>query len=111
MSVAGRYAVSRPSSGDPAMTDKELARLDALIAAATDGPWEAHELDHDEHRFDVAGPNLATICVVEEFDGELADDEVGEQVWADFQFIAAARSAMPRIIKAYRELKEQSAKR
>jgi hypothetical protein len=84
------------------MTTTELDALEALTDAASEGPWEFEQAD-GAGDFYVSGPHATVICAAEDEDGELADVDVAERVRADMAFIAASRSAMPKLIKALRQ--------
>lgn len=92
------------------MTDEELAELERLCAAATPGPWYWNAEDEEMH---------TTVAVREEWPpGEWYDRTIVlDGVWwntgdagvraseSDIAFIAAARTALPRLIAEVRRLR------
>ena len=68
------------------MTPAERARLAALAAAATPGPWRA---DDQDHRTEVVSVNGAVVA-------DLRDHTQGD----DAALIAASRTAVPELLAA-----------
>lgn len=73
-------------------TDDQLAELDALCAAATDGPW--HLTDSDA----IVAPLTTT---------KIADMWEPTHTTRNGEFIEAARTAMPALLAEIRRLKQQ----
>lgn len=95
-----------------------LARLvenDAIIEAATDGPWAWSEEGDGDWTLDDQGPNLETVKRTEPhpFDGSTGAEETvisawGHDAWGIFveehdkEFIATARTEWPKVNAAVR---------
>lgn len=91
-----------------ALSEDDLARLDALDAAATPGPWKAvsSELYEDEYStctFAAQGPTCG-----KNGDTEHADDSA-EQAERDAALIAEYRTAVPRLVDALRATRVNAA--
>lgn len=95
---------TQSSTQTAAMTPAELAELEALEAAATPGPWEADEwYGMDDGGWCAVGPHHQ--CSDDEDDCDDSPDSPPHQrAKADARFIAAARSALPRLLARVREL-------
>jgi hypothetical protein len=92
------------------MTDAELSRLSEICEAATPGPWE-----YDGQHFEIHAPHNDNYWVIvsEECDApnDAPVDEFGHQYSPDYAFIAAARTAMPRLlaeVKALRRVADEA---
>jgi hypothetical protein len=77
------------------MTDNELDRLQALVDAATKGPWEYHDRGTN-YDWDVTGPRCLDLS-----------GYVKGMFWnrENAAFIAASRDAMPALIAEVRRLR------
>jgi len=82
---------------DP-MTDDELERLQQLCDAATAGPWTA-SIEGRDH--DAGSSFIATV-------GD--DIELIGATHADYDFIASARQAVPRLLAEVRSLRARLAR-
>ena len=82
---------------DEPLTDKELDELDALIAGASPGPWEAFV----EGRNNESGSTF--IGLGRDLDVEMyVYHDMGPTPDADLDFIAAARNYLPRLMAEVR---------
>ncbi len=88
------------------MTDAELSRLSEICEAATPGPWE-----YDGQHFEIHAPHSEGYWVIvsEECDApnDAPVDEFGHQYSPDYAFIAAARTAMPRLLAEMARLRPE----
>lgn len=82
------------------MTPEELDELEKLCAAATPGPWQATKNGWVTSK---DGPLTDEGFIINQ-----AGDIPGG--WSDTEFIAAARSALPRLLAAYRAVAEENAR-
>ena len=87
------------------MTDAELDKLDRLCDAASDGPWDVGHSRDGREGFSITSDWLDTVCVLDMNESGAFDDETRERIAADFNFIAAARSALPALIGDVRRLR------
>lgn len=76
------------------LTDEELAKIEARADAATAGPWSTYFGMHGDPRVVADARRPLTTMVV-----STAPDDYGK---ADCEFIAAARSDVPRLLAAVR---------
>ena len=93
--------ISTSHDAGSALTDEELAALDAQAAAATAGPWESFV----EGRDHTSGSN-----VIRTNHGEGPDIELSGATTADQDFISSARDAVPRLVAEIRRLRRNSTK-
>lgn len=85
-----------PQPGDSPMTEQELDSIEMWALAATREPWHVEYLG--EHGYPQRVANDRAMLVAETF-------EAGGQPAANAEFIARARTAVPRLIAEVRRLK------
>lgn len=86
------------------MTTPDLDKLEALLAAATPGPWAVSELSRPKDRtivVDTAEGHIATVCYV--------DGEAGDTGQHGAALIAAAINSLPGLIARIRQLEATEA--
>jgi hypothetical protein len=92
-----------PEHGETPITDAELEELERLVADASPAPWRAYI----EGRDNESGDSFIAIGDPREADMDISRDD-GRAPDADWDFIAAARNYMPRLLSEIRRLRRQS---
>lgn len=90
------------------MTDEELAAIEARVNAATKGPWSASidNFDPDHSKLEAVVDNeQVDILFTMETGYEDSLEAHKSQAYKDAQFIAAARTDVPRLLAAVRKLR------
>jgi hypothetical protein len=91
---------------DAPLSEKELAELESLAAAATPGPWVAHV----EAEAPIGGESMIGLDgLPDDFPPDMYvrhDTETAPA--ADIKFIAAARNYVPRLLAEVRRLRDHS---
>lgn len=95
------------------MNEQELAELQKACDSATPGPWTAHDYRSDPSQEDWFG------VIKGAFDIDGKAHSIGQfkfsslpsgENWANANFIALARNALPTLLAMVRELKERETK-
>lgn len=91
------------------MTEQWLTEIEALCQAATPGPWE---YDGQHNEITTPSKDSPYWLVLSESrsapDQEFPVDDFGHHFDANFAFIAAARTAIPRLIAEVRRLRAEN---
>lgn len=81
------------------LTEAELNAIEARAAAATEGPWEKDRWDGTLGRGSLSVPSKLRVLVTR--------FNYGNAGSPDLEFIAAARTDVPRLVKALREARAE----
>jgi sirohydrochlorin ferrochelatase len=84
------------------MNEQELARLEALAAAATPGPWNTYECRHHSGGNGPSKVDYQVSCAKECVAWDMPSS-------SNAAFIAAAREAVPVLVAEVRRLREEMA--
>lgn len=90
------------------MTPDVLAALELHCKSATPAPWKASHVKDFLEVFTITSSDVSTICELQEDEpGTFDHSDLRGQIADDFAFIAAARAAVPAMVKRIRELEAE----
>lgn len=99
-----------PLTGEAALTDAELAEIEARAAAATEGPWQTRWAGQQFYVFGLHDDETEYVAewtyAVRTWEPEATADRA-ECMTSDAEFIAAARTDVPRLVASLRSAREE----